>query len=619
MTYLLHPSSSYTAPETPGRDGASRDLGGGSLSVLLQGVRSLLHGEPSPVARASNNTVDGSGSSTKRFQSSRGVQLSTSSSGAGAAHVSRVSGAVGHGGSSARSSGTAFPWPASTPVAPSTGSESLVHLGRRGAGSASATTDATLYEHAVQYVDLEEVLRCPLPPVPGCPTPCTFGRHSTGLNRSGGVSSATTVSPPPQPSSSPRPLLVFRCIAADPETGISVYSTPVEDCPMHLMRAYAVLPCAPRDVLQYMDNNIRPSWDTHLRRSALLRELAPPAQSKEVKRQYRLSSFISTSEATLGQQSPTSLSGQSRATLHPLTPSALRATDDVGGEGKRAAVSDSAIAASSSAAAFQYLPGQRRVAIHYLETRTPVPLVQDRDFEIVTAEEVRCDGTAYMKAFSTPLGYHMPLDPHQSRYVRAVVLFSGMIARPIDAASLEDVLPPVLLRRHRAASQPRTMSGDDVQKRRLHVSTTVSDDAAVDTAPRQYCVMEYVGLVHPMGLLPAVLVNMVISAQLNAIRKLQGFIMQHPISSLRPRSVECAPAKGATLPPLRELSGSLQSPADSPHKKHEGERSPEGRAAQRETHFNAGSGPIHSSPGHVAESRASLWWRRQRHRLLSHL
>ncbi|KEG06135.1 hypothetical protein DQ04_15731000 [Trypanosoma grayi] len=134
--------------------------------------------------------------------------------------------------------------------------------------------------------------------------------------------------------------------------------------------------------------------------------------------------------------------------------------------------------------------------------RSPIPLVQNRDFEMVVAEEVRNDGTAWVKAFSTPLGYIEPLDPQQPKYVRALMLFSGILAQPI--------------------------TGEEGHAR---------------------CRLSYVALVHPMGLLPSFVVNMVLSAQMNALRKLQRFILEHPLATLAAPTAEGSgsPPRGAVV------------------------------------------------------------------------
>ncbi|CAJ1026747.1 hypothetical protein Q4I32_004332 [Leishmania shawi] len=634
MTYLLHSSSYAAAVAAAERDAAAtRDAGDGPLSALVRRVNSVLHGGPSQVSRASNIMGDGSSGSLKHFERSGGASstnlrelpLSSRPGSARAARAPEISGFVGHSGGSATPAANASHRLASTPVAPSAGKKYLhrsqcVRL-------ADAASDAGLYERAVDYADLEEVLRCPLPPVPGCPTPCAFGWQSVGLNGDDCVTAAAAPLPPPPPSPSPQSPLVFRCIAADADTGISVYSTPVEECPMHLMRAYAVLPCSPGDVLQYMESDIRPRWDSHIRRSALLRELSPPEQTKAMERQYRLSTSIGTAGAAVGQRNPTSLSEQSRDAARQRAPSSSRTTNATGGGCGSAAVSVPTTAvAAAPLTSFQYLPGQRRVAIHHLETRSPVPFAQDRDFEIVVAEEIRLDGTAYMKAFSTPLGYHMPLTPHQSRYVRAVVVLSGMVACPLDAACMEKVLPPVLLRHHQAEVRHSRRQAAGIPKQKPSASTAVSGNAAACAtnvaAPRQYCVVEYVGLIHPMGMLPAVMVNMVISAQLNAMRKMQAFITQHPISTLRPRHVTCPATGEAANHPLQELMASLSSSSSSSpalRKNNHGATSRESGAVQRTYEAKPGASGATPTPALLTASRASSWWRRQAHRFASHL
>lgn len=349
-----------------------------------------------------------------------------------------------------------------------------------------------MHRRAVDYADVEEVLRCPLPGISSGP----FYTHQFPHSSKGAATSAAVT----------EPNLIFRCIAADASTGIQIFSAPVPDCPMHLMRAHAIMPCLPSSLLQYMDNDIRPMWDNHIRRSALLEELhastSPPmgdlhnssrslALGVRVRGTKHSPSSLSTIRFTNSTASPSLPSPSSPSlpfafsTASPLPHAAPPAEVDL---------------------PFQYLPGQRRVAIHYLETKSPVPFIQDRDFELVVSEEVREDGSAYMKAFSTPLGYSMPLDPRQSRYVRGVVLLSGVVARPFvvsDSAGAA-LLPPSLQGLYRSGG-----------------------------GPLQCCTLEYIGLVHPMGMIPAVFVNVVISAQLTLMQKLQAFIATHPMERLR--------------------------------------------------------------------------------------
>ncbi|KPA79226.1 hypothetical protein ABB37_05709 [Leptomonas pyrrhocoris] len=578
MAYLLHPSS-IVAPSVQDHVTGENASGAG----LFGPVRSLLHCVHAALHGAASHGVGGDGNRAFRGSSSDVPQHSGARQRSPGDAASSPLPASGTSSSSSQEekpnatykahagnrcvpfAATRFARPSFTSRTPQPAAAAAAatavpaHRRSSGAGNtavtSAVTSDAELYRRAVDFADVAEVLRCPLPPVEGCPTLGAYGGNlvkgdvPTGEHSSAASPAGTPPPPPP---------LAFRCIGADPDTGITIYSTPVEDCPMHLMRAYAILPCAPRDVLQYMDNDVRPQWDTYIRRSALLRELPPPEVAAEAKRTYGLSSSIGTAEAGVGRRSPTSLSARAQPPPYPSDP-------------HPSATAMTALPTHSHG--FSYQPGQRRVAIHYLETRSPVPFVQDRDFELVVAEEVLPDGTAYSKALSTPFGYHMPLDPQQSRYVRGVVLLSGLVARPLDAAVVDQVLPP-MLRRHRASfAQQTRITGRDskaAQRKPLPAQRrppAPSSPSQSPPPPSEYCVLEYVGLVHPMGMLPAVLVNVVISAQLNAMRKMQAFIARHPMSTLRPRGSAAAaaaaslrdrPALRATVPPLKELSAALR-------------------------------------------------------------
>ncbi|KAG5504046.1 hypothetical protein GH5_04907 [Leishmania sp. Ghana 2012 LV757] len=609
MAYILH-SPPYTVAEVTRGD---------PPNALLRRFPSLPHVGPSRVACASNLMSSSSGplkqcerrgcASCASHHEPRPPSMRSSS---GAVRTPGMVGIVKHGGRSTTPAANAPLRRTSTPVTPCASDKPLFHLFGSGGRHADVTTDAGLYKHAVDYTDLEEVLRCPLPPVPDCPAPCTLGKALSGRSGNCSVAAGATLSPPSS-SSLPQPPLVFRCIASDPNSGVSVYSTPVEDCPMHLMRAYAVLPCSPGDVLQYMDSDIRPGWDSHIRRSTLLRELAPPEHAEVVGLQHHLSSAINTEGATVVQRSRTGLLAQSRGMPCLLEPASSRTTAATNSGYGSVAVSGPATAAASSPAAFQCRPGLRRVSIQCLETRSPVLFVHDRDFKVVVAEEVRPDGTAYMKAFSTPPSSHMPLGRHQSRYVRAVVLLSGMVARPLDAARVEEVLPPVLLRYHQAALQKRSMQVDGEKKAMPSAANIVSADAAARVAsvavPRQYCVMECVGLVHPMGWLPAVLTNIVASAQLKALCQLQLFVTQHPMPTLRPRCAVCA----ATGQPRQSPSPSSRRGVS------HGEKSQEGGTAQRAREVAPDPSSAASQTAQCAASRASSWWLRQVHDFVAHL
>ncbi|CAD2219835.1 hypothetical protein ADEAN_000734800 [Angomonas deanei] len=280
-----------------------------------------------------------------------------------------------------------------------------------------AKLDSALYQYAVDFEEVDRILRDPLP-------------------------QSTYYRPPPGSTANSDLSLSYRKLASDPEGGVELFSAPVEQCPIHMMRAVAIMPCASEDVLSYMDGERRVKWDTLIEQSRVIRELHPDRDGEE-------------------------RSSELRTARQPPPPSA-------------------------GAVPFSFQRGQRRVALHYLGVRSPVAFVQRRDLEMVVAEEVRQDGTAYMKAFSAPLGYAMPLDPEQSRYVRAVLFLSAVVARPVqpsatDATVLVDGRPiPPRLR-----------------------------------GARSLCAVEYLGLLHPMGMIPPVIVNMVITAQVDTLRRLQ--------------------------------------------------------------------------------------------------
>ncbi|KPI89211.1 hypothetical protein ABL78_1704 [Leptomonas seymouri] len=595
MAYLsLPPSSAAPSSQLDGGGGYTSGAGlWNPARSFLRCVNAALHGD-TPCRRSKESDHSSSHSSTQRCARS-GLRSGSVPDSQPASGVPSLSTREGHSinrdahteGRYAPSSTRLFAT-AQTPALPVRSGTSGAAPVPKAAGSAHvvAASDAELHRRAVDFSDVEEVLRCPLPPVKGCPTPCTYGESLM----KGGIplSPASACS---QAGASPASPLTFRCIGADADTGITIYSAPVENCPMHLMRAYAVLPCAPRDVLRYMHNDVRPLWDSYIRRNAMLRELPPPEVAAEAAKAYPLSSSIGAAVTGVGRQSPTSLSARTK----PL---------------RTASASTSTAATSPPAASdkFDYRPGQRRVAIHYLETRSPVPFVQDRDFELVVAEEVRPDGVACSKAFSTPFGYDMPLDPEQSRYVRAVVLLSGFVARPLDAAVVDQVLPP-MLRRHRAllAKQPSP-------KRNLKTAQGTHLEAQPPSLPQllpEYCVLEYIGLVHPMGMLPAVLVNIVISAQLNAMRKMQSFIARNPILTLWPRvsgssssSQVGRSALQATVPPLKELSAALRaSPSDAPPSASTPEHP--GGQNEGETRVSAASSAVADAPVSTAGDLAS--------------
>ncbi|CCW62581.1 unnamed protein product [Phytomonas sp. EM1] len=381
--------------------------------------------------------------------------------------------------------------------------------------------DAELYASVTDFTDIMEILRAPTVP----PTkmgfadspPLSFQRapiHTPAESSTKGSSSGTSAVRPPCAFGT----LTFRRIASNNHTGVEIFSAAVEGCPIHLMRASAIMPCSPADLLKYMDSDIRPAWDSHLRSSRIVRRLKPhppgaacggtgPAHAQQTSLiavlpaeatapvETSLSHSLSNTRPAPGGLSQTSVVGRE----HPIDPS------------KQArCVPPMRPCGVDAEDSFQYRPGQHRVAVHYMEVKSPIPLMQDRDLELLVCEAVTQNGCAVVKAFSTPMGKVVPMDPTQTRYVRAVVLLSGIVAQPLPLGQVDIAtsLPPSL----------RVVAKRDLED-------------GNSGARKEYCVIEYLGLVHPMGLIPPVITNMVISAQVGVLEGLQRHIAEHPISS----------------------------------------------------------------------------------------
>lgn len=401
--------------------------------------------------------------------------------------------------------------------------------------------DADLYAYATDFSDLEHILAAPLP-----------SEHAMALRaaeRRKGASPAFAASspPPPPPSlsaSDGSDTIVFRRIAEDARTGIEVFSSPVEGCPIHLMRATGIIPCRASELLLYMENDVRPEWDGYVKLSRHVRPLsAPPSDAAAAAARSTLSTSLAVHYDDHKPPRPTSLRVTSQDVIsvpassssHPPPPSSTGAATlsrgRTGGEEEKEEDDG-----STKLASFTYQPGQRRVALHHLGIRSPVPFVQDRDFELVVAEEIRPDGVAYMKAFSTPMGYVVPLDPAQTRYVRAALYLSGVIAHPLDlhgrtVAERNAILPQSLRGGTAAsASSPVALGGGEGGAARSKKGRQAV--LGGPGAPREYCVIDYFGLVHPMGLVPPMLVNMIISAQITTLKKLQQYVLENPPHSL---------------------------------------------------------------------------------------
>ena len=135
---------------------------------------------------------------------------------------------------------------------------------------------------------------------------------------------------------------------------------------------------------------------------------------------------------------------------------------------------------------------------------SPVPLLTDRDFELVVAESYDDQtGIAILKALSPPIGSTFP---STGKYVRGVISLSGFIVKPVR------YVDPVLR---------KDING---------------------------CNVTYIALVHPMGLIPAALVNIVVGKQTAGLLQLQAFMRQNPVHTLPPRTEKLAKERVLRIP-----------------------------------------------------------------------
>jgi hypothetical protein len=249
----------------------------------------------------------------------------------------------------------------------------------------------------------------------------------------------------------------FRLASSDDKHQIRMFTKVVPESPIQLMKASTVMPCTPRDFLRYLDMDVRSLWDEHFVEGVVVRELtreAPPQQQQQ--QQHDIRNVGSTSSATASTSAASSCVCRS------------------GG-------------------------GKVKVQLKHIGFLSPIPFLQNRDFELVIAERYcpECK-VAVLKAFSPPaVGAVVPLRP--SEYVRGIVGISGFLAEPL---------------RYR---EPRFQH------------------AEVDG-----CRVTYVALVHPMGLIPPFLVNQVVGKQTSAMVLLQDFIASNSLKDLQARGVIAA-------------------------------------------------------------------------------
>lgn len=461
------------------------------------------------------------------------------------------------------------PFPARPPTGVAgTGAGANSHTQGSATGSAGVS-DEELYRRAMDFADVVSIVNAPTQP----PTRHGFAVFTPFARSDGGdsVTAAAGVGPwtaggnladgdragrlPTHGQQTLDGTPLFKRIAEDAETGVEVYSAAVKDSPIHLMRAVSIMPCSPGKLLQYMDNDIRPQWDAYVRESHVIRELPSPDLSSHGRNEgVGMSQCLRVKDLGNAKRRETSLAAESTRPDGPQAPGtgAKRGTTAAPEEAPAPAPSQPSLPGGGKP--FAFLPGQHRVALHYLGVKSPVMFVQDRDFELVVSESVLPDGAVVMKAFSAPIGMGVPPDPAQARYVRAVVVLSGIVGRPLsiptsrerrlEAEAVVKAFPPLL--RRVATDQLRACDSRRELRRRKPSSGTTAQTmwAAVGAEEEeggdqeealQYCLLEYFGLVHPLGLIPPYIANVVISAQTTTLRRLQTFVASHlSLDGLRP-------------------------------------------------------------------------------------
>lgn len=163
----------------------------------------------------------------------------------------------------------------------------------------------------------------------------------------------------------------FRLSSTDDANQITMHTKAVASSPIHLMKACAVMPCAPRAFLRYLDMDVRSLWDEHFLEGVVL------------------SDTIATVPLTAVAAVPNSSHTTEAAAADAVT--------------------------------------QVHVQMKHVAFASPIPLLLHRDFELVIGETLRPDGVAILKAFSPPVESVVPARPE---YVRGLVSISGFVAVP---------------------------------------------------------------------------------------------------------------------------------------------------------------------------------------------
>lgn len=144
------------------------------------------------------------------------------------------------------------------------------------------------------------------------------------------------------------------------------------------------------------------------------------------------------------------------------------------------------------------VPGHPHTFFKYMRFRAPVPFLSHRDFELVACEKELPDGTMLLKSISTPRGMLVP-PKERDGVVRGVVFLSGFVVKPVA-------------RGHERLSIP--------------ASSSAAQRSSSESC--RECEATYIALIHPMGLIPSALVNVLIGKQTSGLIELQRFMSAHP-------------------------------------------------------------------------------------------
>lgn len=256
----------------------------------------------------------------------------------------------------------------------------------------------------------------------------------------------------------------FRLVSQDEAHRVYMHTKKVATSPIHMMKACAVMPCSPKDFLRYLDMDVRALWDDHFVEGVVVKEISATSRSTIL----------------------TSTGGSAKHNARSSSP------------GVGASSSSSSINAPAhpplSSSSTPPRPMRVKVQLKHIGFLSPIPLLANRDFELIIAEAITDNGVALLKAFSPPVGTVVPL--RQGEYIRGIVSMSGFVAEP---HVYSDRRPP-------------------------HVAVSG-------------CKITYIALVHPMGLIPPLVVNTVVGKQTAALVQLQDFIASNSLESLAARGL----------------------------------------------------------------------------------